>query len=63
MPFTEEDKTIIKHYRSEKVYWKTKSLEEFPNRSWTLGYLGTLLKKLNETGSVQRKAGLDKEVK
>ena len=57
MPFTEEDKIIIKHYRSEKGYGRTKLLEEFPNRGWTLGCLGKLLKKFNETGSVQRKAG------
>ena len=57
MLFTEEDKIIRKHYRSEKGYGKTKLLEKFPNRGWTLGCLGILLKKLNETGSVQRKAG------
>ena len=52
MPFTEEDKIIIKHYRSEKGYGRTKLLEEFPSRGWTLGYLGKLLKKFNETESV-----------
>ena len=57
MPFTEEDKIIIKHYRSEKGYGRTKLLEEFPNRGWTLGCLSILLKKFNETGSVQKKAG------
>ena len=49
MPFTEQDKNIIKHYRSEKEYGRTKLLEEFPNRGWTLGRLGKLLKKFNET--------------
>ena len=57
MPFTEEDKIIIKHYWSEMEYGRTKLLKEFANRGWTLGCLGKLLKKLNETGSVQRKAG------
>ena len=47
MPFTEEDKILIKHYKSEKGYGRTKLLEEFPNRGWTLGCLGKLLKKLN----------------
>ena len=56
MPFT-EDKIIIKRYRSEKGYGRKKLLEEFPNRDWTLGCLGKLLKKFNESGSVQRKAG------
>ena len=45
--FTEEDKIIIKHYRSEKGYGRTKLLKEFPNRGWTLGYLGKLMKKLH----------------
>ncbi len=57
MPFTEEDKIIIKHYRIEKGYGRTKLLKEFPNRGWTLGGLGDLLKKLDETGSVRRKVG------
>ena len=56
MPFTEEDKIIIKHYRSEKGYGRTKLSEEFPNRGWTLGCLGILLKKFNATRSVQRKS-------
>jgi len=57
MPFTEENKIIIKHYRSEKGYGRTKLLKEFPNRGWTLGGLGKLLEKFDETGSVQKKAG------
>ena len=57
MPFTEEDKIVIKHYRSEKRYGRRKLLKEFPNRGWALGGLVKLLEKLDETGSVQRKAG------
>ena len=56
MPFTEDDTIIIKHYRSKKGYGRTKLLSEFSKRGWTLGGLGKLLKKLDETGSVQRKA-------
>ena len=47
MPFTEEDKILIKHYKSEKGYGRTKLLEEFPNRGLKLGCLDKLLKKLN----------------
>jgi hypothetical protein len=52
MSFSYEDKIIIKHYRIEKGYGRKKLLEEFPNRGWTLGGLGDLLKKLDETGNV-----------
>ena len=47
MPFTEGNKIIIKLYRIEKGYGNMKLLKEFPNRGWTLGCLGKLLKKLN----------------
>ena len=40
MPFSNEDKILIKHYRIEKGLWK----KEFANGGWTLGGLGNLLK-------------------
>lgn len=57
MPFTEEDKILIKHYRMDKKYGRIKLLKEFPHKGWTLGGLGTLLKTIDKTGSIRRKAG------
>ena len=51
MPFTEEDKILIKHYRMEKKHGRMKLLHEFPHKGWTLGGLETLLKKIDETAS------------
>ena len=41
MPFTEEDKIIIKHYRMDKGYGARRLLTEFPDRGWTRGGLNT----------------------
>ena len=54
MPFTEEDKILIKHYRIDKGYTATKLFSEFPDRNWTKGGLDTLLAKIDATGSVER---------
>ena len=35
MPFSEEDKIIIKHYRIDKNYGVKRLLSEFPNKGWT----------------------------
>ena len=40
-----------------KGYGLRKLLTEFPNKNWTKGGLDTLIKKLRETGSDQRKKG------
>ena len=57
MPFSEEDKVLIKHYRMEKGYSTTKLLNEFPHRNWTKGGLDHLLAKIDATGSFGRKKG------
>ena len=57
MPFSEEDKIIIKHYRIDKGYTATKLLYEFPDKNWTKGGLDHLLAKIDATGSANRLAG------
>ena len=57
MPFTDEDKAVIKHYRIDKNYGSKRLLSEFPDKDWTLGGLNTLLKKIDETGSIARRKG------
>ena len=57
MPFTEEDKVVIKHYRLEKGYGAKRLLAEFPNKGWTRGGLQTLIEKIDATGSVDRQEG------
>ena len=59
MPFSSEDKVIIKHYRLDKGYGKRKLLTEFPNRGWTLSGLRILIKKIDQTGPINRKSGID----
>ena len=39
MPFSTEDKVIIKHYRLDKYYVVKRLLKEFPNKGWTKGGL------------------------
>ena len=39
MPFTFEDKIIIKHYRKDKKYGRKRLLAEFPDKRWSAGGL------------------------
>ena len=57
MPFSEEDKVIIKHYRIDKGYGARRLLTEFPDKPWTKSGLEYLLAKIDETGSVERAEG------
>src|SRR5215469_8642999 len=57
MPFSYEDKCAIKLLRQNKGYSARKLLKEFPTKEWTLGGLNKLLKKIDVTGSVDRKFG------
>ena len=57
MPFTTEDKVIIKHYRLDLGYSARRLLRTFPRRPWTLGGLNTLLAKIDSTRSIDRKKG------
>jgi len=60
MAFTEEDKILIKILRQEKGYGAKRFLREFANRSWCRSSLDKLLKKIDDTGTVDRKAGSGK---
>ncbi len=55
MLFSFEDKIIIKHYRLDKNYGVRRLLTEFPNKGWTFGGLKDLLKKIDETVSIERR--------
>ena len=57
MPFTNEDRVIIMHYRLDKNYGVKKLLKEFPDKNWTESGLKKLIKKIDETKSVARKKG------
>ena len=55
MPFTDEDKVLIKHYRLTKGYGRKKLLKEFPEKNWSKTGLQKLLKKIGKTGDIKRK--------
>jgi len=57
MPFNEEDKALIKKLQLFKGYGLRRLLAEFPMKNWTKAGLDTLLMKLKETGSTDRKRG------
>lgn len=57
MVFTEEDKALIKNLYLIKGYASRRLIAEFPSKNWSRGSLDTLLKKLRETGSTDRKKG------
>ena len=57
IPFSKEEKIIIKYYRLDKGYGRKKLLNEFPGKDWSAGGLDKLLSKIDETQSVERKAG------
>src|SRR6218665_2536453 len=66
MVFTEEDKMLIKVLRQEHGYgakrnFLKKILKEFWNKGWCLSYVIKLLKKIDETGRVERKPGSGKK--
>ena len=56
MPFSSEDKVIIKHYYLDKHEVK-RLLKEFPNKGWTKGGLRHLLHKIDKTGDVTQIPG------
>ena len=60
MPCTKEDKIVIKVLRQEKGYGAKKFVKEFLNRNWSLSSLNKLLKKIDQTGTVDRKPGSGK---
>jgi len=54
MPFSKDDKALIKNLHLLKSYSSRRLLAEFPVKNWTKGGLDTLLKKVKETGSTHR---------
>ena len=57
MPFTDEDRILIKMLRLEKGYNAWKLMSEFPGKRWKKPSLNRLLVKIDSTGSVARKKG------
>src|SRR6218665_702542 len=57
MAFSEEDKIVIKFLRKNKHYGTKQLIKDFPDRGWTLGGLKKLLRKIDLTGSSERRAG------
>jgi hypothetical protein len=57
MPFTNEDKHLIKVLREEKYYSSRRFLKEFPNKNWSHHGLDHLLQKIDRFGSIERQPG------
>jgi len=57
MVISSEDRVLIKVLRREKGYGSKKLLAEFPNKAWTLTSLKRLLRKIEASGSTDRKRG------
>jgi hypothetical protein len=57
MAFTKEDKVLIKCLRELKQYSARRLLAEFPNRTWTLGGLNALIRKIDTFGTIDRLPG------
>jgi len=57
MPFSEEDKVLIKNLNLYKGYGPRRLMTEFPEKNWKKGALEKLLRKLRDTGSTNRRYG------
>jgi inhibitor of nuclear factor kappa-B kinase subunit alpha len=57
MAFSEEDRIVIQYLRQNQNYSAKRFLREFPDKTWTLGGLSELLRKIDITGSCKRQAG------
>ena len=62
MPFTYEDKVLIKSLYENKAYSSRKLLNEFPGKGWKKGSLDILLRKIRKTGSIERQPGSGRPV-
>ena len=49
MPFSDEDKVLIKYFRMEKKYSARKLLSEFTGKEWSRSGLDKLLRKIDKT--------------
>src|SRR6218665_2398214 len=61
MALTEKDNILIKVLRQEHGYGANGFLKEFWNKGWCLSSVIKLLKKIDETGTVERKPGSGKK--
>jgi hypothetical protein len=61
MGFTADDRVLIRILRIEKGYGAKKFIKEFPTRNWSLASVKRLLKKIDNTGSADRKKGSGKQ--
>ena len=57
MAFSEEDKIVIKFLRKNKHYGAKMFIQKFPDKGWTVSGLNKLLRKIDLTGSSERRAG------
>jgi len=57
MPFSVDDKHLIKVIREEKHYTACDFLREFPNKKWSRRGLNHILKKIDKFGCFERLAG------
>ena len=57
MPFTYEDKIIIKPYRLDKGLGRRQIINHFFDKPWSAGGLAKLLLKMDTTGNVEWKKG------
>ena len=57
MGFSNEDKVLIKSLFELKGYNAHQSMKAFPNKDWNKSSLNRLLKKLRDTGTVNRRPG------
>ena len=57
MVFSKEDKILINTLRELKGYDAKRFIKEFPDKNWNRRGLDYLLKKLRETGTVERTIG------
>ena len=53
MGITTEDNYLIKYLQENHKYGAKQSLKMFPNKSWSFGGRKTLIKKIDNTGTVR----------
>ena len=57
MVFSVADRTTIKFLRETKKYGARRLMSEFPTKQWSLAGLNRLLRKIDTTGSAERRPG------
>ena len=57
MPFTNEDKLLIKLLHQEKGWGAKRICKEFSNKKWAVSSVGDLLRKIDTTNLISRKTG------